>query len=384
MGAGTETRVNAFGDLAALLSAEFDPTVVTEDRMQRVRVEDIEIHAQVRQEFEDADQSLDDLGDSLATGQLQNIVVRPNASDAALPYSLVIGERRLRAAKRKGVKDLWALVKVMSDEQAAAAQLSENIHRKNLTQLELAQKIQADLKALGSLEAVCAKHQKGRSWIVKLQSLLSLPPNAQRLVKENISADVEVVYGVRALEAEHPERAAELVEELKNTRGKENARDKLAAAREEVKPRKPDAKPAKGAGAPAKAGGGSVATARDRSHEEPSGARSVPVRQPHKSDNPCAEVLNKAYAAMFERGDSPTVALDALTDAQRQQCDEWLRTRFDAGKKCKGLARAIVQGLRLGQFATDGEGAFALAAFLDGAEAGVKFSLLDIFGALKL
>ena len=55
-----------------------------------------------------------------------------------------------------------------------------------------------------------------------------------------------------------PVKARELVDELKQTRGKSNARNKAAHVKEEVKPSK---KPKNDAG-------GSVVTLRDRKHEE--------------------------------------------------------------------------------------------------------------------
>ncbi|MDG5824448.1 hypothetical protein MRX58_13160 (plasmid) [Xylella fastidiosa subsp. pauca] len=87
-------------------------------------------------------------------------------------------------------------------------------------------------------------------------ALLNLPEQAKRLVIENVSADVEVINTVKMVEKINPVKAKELVDDLKKTRGKENARDKAAAVKEEVKPSK---KP--------KADNGEK-TPKGRSHEE--------------------------------------------------------------------------------------------------------------------
>ena len=54
---------------------------------------------------------------------------------------------------------------------------------------------------------------------------------------------------------------------------------------------------------------------------------------------------------------------------------------YENGKKERHLARAVVQGLRVGPFGVEGDGAFALVAFLQGA-AGAKFNLLDIISGV--
>ena len=43
----------------------------------------------------------------------------------------------------------------------------------------------------------------------------------------------------------------------------------------------------------------------------------------------------------------------------------------------------LIQGFRNGQFSSDGDGAFALVAFLHGAASAAKFSLINVFGSVK-
>lgn len=237
-------------------------------------------------------------------------------------------------------------------------------------------------------------------------SLLNLPEQAKRLVAENVSADVEVINTVKTIEKADPEAAKELVEDLKATRGKSNAREKAQAAKEKVKPSK---KPK----ADKKAADGPVATPKDRSQEEPgpvsvfAGAKDedggLTGADPFAAEDGSAteatdtgsaeaprpvafapaEALNKAYVNIFEFGSSPKTVLDVLSADEREAVDAWLHSFYDAGVAAKDVGRAVIQGFRNGQFASDGEGAFALVAFLHGADSGAKYNLLNVFGSVK-
>ncbi|MDG2278968.1 MAG: ParB/RepB/Spo0J family partition protein [Pseudomonadales bacterium] len=78
--------------------------------------------------------ALADLASSIKTnGLLQPIVVRSRAQGG---FELIAGERRLRAAKLAGLVNIPALVKSVSEEQASALALIENMQREDLTALE--------------------------------------------------------------------------------------------------------------------------------------------------------------------------------------------------------------------------------------------------------
>ncbi|SFU33860.1 ParB/RepB/Spo0J family partition protein [Nitrosomonas eutropha] len=175
------------------------------------------IKKQIRTEFENDENPLSELADDIKTrGVLQPVLVRPMQGGK---YELVAGERRYRAAKMAGLKAIPVLVKSMTDEEADAAQFIENIKRKNLTLQEEAQRIQRDLDACGGdVEAVLKKYGKpksGRVWIYKIRGLLNLSEQAQRLISENITADIEVIGDVRQIEKVNPAKAKETVDALK-------------------------------------------------------------------------------------------------------------------------------------------------------------------------
>ena len=199
-----------------------------------IPIDMIEVKSQVREIFEDEDNSLADLAENIKKqGVLQPILLRPTENG----YELIAGERRLRAAKIAGLEMIPAYIREMSDEEAENAQFSENVHRKNLTQIEESKKLQRDFERLGSVEAVCELHQKSHSWLSKRLSLLALPEQTKRLVTEDISADIEAINTVKTIEKHDQEAAKILVDKLKETGGK-NARDESAAVKATVKPPK--------------------------------------------------------------------------------------------------------------------------------------------------
>jgi ParB family chromosome partitioning protein len=366
---------NAYAGLGDRLAGGFDSGLTDDANDQMVKLDDIEVVAQVREEFEDDENDLAGLGKSLRKEQIQSILLRPNPAGSAKPYRLVAGERRVRAARVEGLTELRARIKPMTDAEAEDAQFAENVHRKNLTQIEEAKRVQRDLDQLGSVDAVLAKHNKSRAWLSKIIGLLHLPEQAKRLVKENISADVEVINTVKTIEKADPKKAKALVDELKNSRGKTNTRERVAAVKEEVKPSKKDKA--------AKDTGGTVATPRSRSQEEPGQTEIFAGAKKQGGSIEPAEVLGRAYANIFEFGSSPKTTLDVMRAEDRESVEAWLATFYETGKQAKDAGRAVIQGMRNGQFAADGAGAFALVAFLHGTDGHKKFNLLDVFGCIK-
>src|SRR5437660_1374006 len=71
-------------------------------------------------------------------GVMEPIIVRPKDGT----YEIVAGERRYRASKLAGMTDVPAVVRDLSDEDAAAEALLENFQREDLTAIEKAHAIQ--------------------------------------------------------------------------------------------------------------------------------------------------------------------------------------------------------------------------------------------------
>ncbi len=90
--------------------------------------------------------SLYELAESIkAQGIMQPILVRPIKPPSDLSevrFEIIAGERRFRAAKLAGLREVPVLVKAVPDEAAAAMALIENIQREDLNPLEEAQGLQ--------------------------------------------------------------------------------------------------------------------------------------------------------------------------------------------------------------------------------------------------
>jgi len=79
--------------------------------------------------FEIAEEDLESLVESIKeVGVLQPVLVRPR--DGC--YELIAGERRLRASIKAGLTEIPAVVREMSDAEAAEIALIENLQRRNL------------------------------------------------------------------------------------------------------------------------------------------------------------------------------------------------------------------------------------------------------------
>lgn len=102
-------------------------------------------------------------------------------------YQIVAGERRFRACKLLGWPAIPAIVRQLSDEQAAAIMLAENTSRADLDPIDEGRAYQARIAAFGWSIEDCAR-QAGVSEIrVQFRlKLLRLRPNVQELVRKNI------------------------------------------------------------------------------------------------------------------------------------------------------------------------------------------------------
>lgn len=120
------------------------------------------------------------LADSIRrTGLLQPILVRRVAGG----YELVAGERRWRAATEAGLTHIPAILKTLTDEQAAEHALIENVQREDLNAMDRAHA----LRSLGDRFALTHQHLAerlglDRSTIANLIRLTELEPEIAALI----------------------------------------------------------------------------------------------------------------------------------------------------------------------------------------------------------
>ena len=128
--------------------------------------------------------SLYELAESIKSqGIMQPILVRPITPNGAAAYEIIAGERRFRAAKLAGLREVPVLVKPVPDESAAAMALIENIQREDLNPLEEAQGLKRLTDEFGLTHEQAAQAVgRSRSAASNLLRLLNLAAPVQNML----------------------------------------------------------------------------------------------------------------------------------------------------------------------------------------------------------
>ena len=128
--------------------------------------------------------SLYELAESIkAQGIMQPILVRPITPSGGVTYEIIAGERRVRAAKLAGLREVPVLVKAVPDESAAAMALIENIQREDLNPLEEAQGLKRLTDEFGLTHEQAAQAVgRSRSAASNLLRLLNLSAPVQNML----------------------------------------------------------------------------------------------------------------------------------------------------------------------------------------------------------
>jgi ParB family transcriptional regulator, chromosome partitioning protein len=101
-------------------------------------------------------------------------------------YRLVSGERRLRAARIAGLKDIPSYVRQANDFQLLELALLENLQREDLNAMEIALSYKRMMDDLNyTQEQVAERMGKERSTVANYTRLLKLPPDIQVAVRSN-------------------------------------------------------------------------------------------------------------------------------------------------------------------------------------------------------
>ena len=140
---------------------------------------------QPRKQFDKA--SLEDLAGSIKQyGIIQPIIVCKRDDY----YEIIAGERRWRAAKMAGLKEIPVVIRDYSDKEIAEISLIENIQRENLNPVEEAQAYKSLIEEYNlTQEELAARISKSRTQITNTMRLLKLHPKVQKmLVDGSLSA----------------------------------------------------------------------------------------------------------------------------------------------------------------------------------------------------
>ncbi|MCH5317586.1 MAG: ParB/RepB/Spo0J family partition protein [Eubacterium sp.] len=136
---------------------------------------------QPRKTFDET--ALAELAESIKQhGVLQPLLVRPLPGGG---YQLVAGERRWRASRMAGVREVPVVVKELSDTETMEIAIIENLQREDLNPIEEAEGLQALVDKCGlTQEEVAASVGKSRPAIANSLRLLRLPQEVRDMTRE--------------------------------------------------------------------------------------------------------------------------------------------------------------------------------------------------------
>lgn len=169
-------RTNAGSQVAS------QPHVNDMGSVNEIRISEIEVNPfQPRTEFDE--QALIELADSIKLqGLIQPITVRKISTHA---YQLISGERRLRASKLAGLKQIPAYIRLANDQQMLEMALIENIQRENLNSIEVALSFQRMIDECHlKQDELGERVSKNRSTVTNYLRLLKLPPTIQASIRD--------------------------------------------------------------------------------------------------------------------------------------------------------------------------------------------------------
>ena len=148
----------------------------------KLKIMDIEPNRDQPRKIFDED-ALAELADSIAKhGVIQPLLVRPMPDGS---YQLVAGERRWRASRMAGLTEVPVVIKELSDDEAMALALIENLQREDLNAIEEAQGIKALMATLSLTQDEAAERVgKSRPAVANALRLLKLPDSVIALVAD--------------------------------------------------------------------------------------------------------------------------------------------------------------------------------------------------------
>lgn len=149
--------------------------------VENIKISDIEPNQfQPRKHFDD--ESLRELSNSIKEhGIIQPIIVRK----VDFGYQIVAGERRWRAAKLAGLKEIPAIIKDFDDQKVMEIALIENLQREDLNPIDEAKAYKSLMEQFNlTQEEISKRVGKSRSAIANSIRLLNLDEKVQNMLME--------------------------------------------------------------------------------------------------------------------------------------------------------------------------------------------------------
>lgn len=192
---------------------------------------------QPRKEFDE--DSLMELADSIKQfGILQPLLVQKRKDY----YEIIAGERRWRAAKMAGIKEVPIIIREYTDQEIVEISLIENIQRENLNPIEEAMAYKRLLEEFHlKQDEVAERVSKSRTAVTNSMRLLKLSPRVQQMIVD----DMISTGHARALlaiddEEQQYQLANRIFDEKLSVRETEKLVKALKNPKKEIKKQKPE------------------------------------------------------------------------------------------------------------------------------------------------
>lgn len=158
-----------------------DPASVSGEQMMKINMVEPN-REQPRRNFEE--DALLELADSIKQyGVLQPLIVRKRKDY----YEIIAGERRWRAAKIAGVKEVPVIVKDYNEQEILEIALIENIQRENLNPIEEAMAFKKLLEEFNlKQDEVAERVSKSRTAVTNSMRLLKLDSRVQQMIVDDM------------------------------------------------------------------------------------------------------------------------------------------------------------------------------------------------------
>lgn len=148
-------------------------------------------------------------------GLLQPVTVRPKED---FGYELISGERRLRAARIIGMKEIPCVISEADTEKSATLALIENLQRQDLSFFEEARAIENLMNICGlSQEEMAKRLGKAQSTLCNKLRILKLPQDVCDLLEKNSMSERHARALLQLESADLQRRAAQIVTDKRLT-----------------------------------------------------------------------------------------------------------------------------------------------------------------------
>ncbi|MCR5279576.1 MAG: ParB/RepB/Spo0J family partition protein [Lachnospiraceae bacterium] len=178
------------------------------DVITKVKLTKIEPNRdQPRKNFDE--DALEELADSI---KLHGVITPIILQDRMDHYEIIAGERRWRAARKAGLKDIPAIIKNYTEKEIAEIALLENLQREDLNPIEEAMAYKRLMEEFSYKQDELAERvSKSRSAVANAMRLLKLADDVQRMLIED---KISMGHARALLAIEDPQTQYEIAERV--------------------------------------------------------------------------------------------------------------------------------------------------------------------------